>query len=564
MDARRPGAAGGARRCARRVVRAVAVERNGTAQVKEGVAEEDEGPYCYVACSPLKNDYLERVLTAKVYDVAIESNLEDAPLLSQRIENRVLLKREDTQPVFSFKLRGAYNMMANAPKEVLKKGVIAASAGNHAQGVALGAQKLGVEARIVMPEVTPAIKIDAVRRRGATAILHGENFDEAKTHAMKIAEETGALYVPPFDHPDVIAGQGTVGLEILRQWSDDVDAIFVPVGGGGLIAGIATVVKRLRPEIKIIGVEPIDADAMSRSLKRGERVQLKRAGSFADGVAVIEVGCETFRLCKDLVDDVVLVNTSEICAAIKDMFEDTRSILEPAGALSVAGVKKYVETNNLKGSTFIAVTSGANMNFDRLRYVSEMAEIGEGREAIFAIKIPERPGAFKKLIADLKAQNITEFNYRYANPDEANVFVGVAVSGTQQRRAILEELEQKYRILDLSDNEMAKLHMRHLVGGRASAIEDEVVYRFEFPEKPGALLNFLNRLRFGWNITLFHYRNHGTDVGRVLAGISVPNKERGEFENFLEGLGYNWTDETDNRAYELFLGRREGDDSFPF
>uniref|UniRef100_A0A7S2ZPS6 Threonine dehydratase n=1 Tax=Rhodosorus marinus TaxID=101924 RepID=A0A7S2ZPS6_9RHOD len=440
----------------------VSVDAVGSDLQKSGKFEEDNGIDDDSQLS--ESRYLEKVLTARVYDVAIESALEDAPLLSGRVRNRILLKREDTQPVFSFKLRGAYNMMAKTPYNLIKNGVVAASAGNHAQGVALGAQTLGVPATIVMPSVTPAIKVEAVKRRGGTAILHGRNFDEAKAKAEEISKETGALYVPPFDHPEVIAGQGTIGLEILRQRSDHIDAIFIPIGGGGLIAGIATVVKRLRPEIKIIGVEPFEADAMKRSIDKGERVKLNRVGTFADGVAVIEVGEETFRLCKDLIDEIVLVDREEICASIKDMFEDTRSILEPSGALSVAGAKRYIADNDVTDQTFVAITSGANMNFDRLRYVSEMAEIGEQREAIFAVKIPERAGSFKELIRNLKNANITEFNYRFACYDEASVFVGVGVSGPKHAKDIFESLQSHYQTLNLTHDDMTKLHMRHLVG----------------------------------------------------------------------------------------------------
>lgn len=444
-----------------------------------GDGEEECPVYCYVACSPTRSDYLERVLTSRVYDVVAETPLEKAALLSDRLGNKLLLKREDTTEVKSFKVRGAYNMMAKADRKLLNRGVVAASAGNHAQGVALGAQVLGVNATIVMPAVTPEIKVDAVRRRGATAILHGNNFDQAKAKALEIAASNGQLFVPPFDHPDIIAGQGTVGLELTRQ-CNDMDAVFIPVGGGGLIAGIATVLKRISPKTRIIGVEPADANAMYLSLQAGRRIKLPAVGSFADGVAVIEVGDEPFRLCKDLVDEVVLVSTDEICAAIKDVFEDTRSILEPAGALSVAGAKAYVAREGIKDKKLVAITSGANTNFDRLRHVSERAEIGEGREAVFAVTIPERPGAFRDLITTLGRDiAITEFNYRFSSEKDAHVFVGARVATRESVGVIIDHLVSAgYAAIDLTDNEMAKLHIRHLVGGNAPSCE-EAVFRFE-------------------------------------------------------------------------------------
>lgn len=522
----------------------------------DGLDQEDV--YCYIACSPTRNDYLEQVLNARVYDVAVETALEMAPNLSSRIGSRLWLKREDTQPVFSFKLRGAYNMMAKADQAWIgKTGVVAASAGNHAQGVALGAEKLGVRATIVMPEMTPRIKVEAVRKRGAEIILHGVNFDEAKQRALEIAEESGALFIPPFDHPDVIAGQGTIGLEIIRQSSSikRMEAVFVPVGGGGLIAGIATVLKRLRPDVKIIGVESSEADALYQSLKVGRRVQLASVGTFADGVAVIEVGEETFRICKDLVDEVIIVENDEICAAIKDVFEDTRSILEPAGALAVAGAKAYAKRENSSDVDLIAITSGANMNFDRLRHVSERSEIGEGREAVFAVEIPEEPGAFKKLISTLKGLSVTEFNYRFGGNHLAQVFLGIAVRGAGDIPGILKTLEDAgyNNVLDLSGNELAKLHARHLVGGVAPNLETERVFRVEFPERPGALLAFLLKMKFDWNITLFHYRNHGTDVGRVFVGIDIPESDQDTFQSFLSNVGYPFVEETKNPAYLRFL-----------
>ena len=499
-------------------------------------------------------DYLERILNARVYDVAIESPLEDAPNLSRRLHNRVLLKREDMQPVFSFKLRGAYNKMAQLPRAQLKRGVIAASAGNHAQGVALAAQRLGCKATIVMPVTTPQIKIDAVQARGAKVVLHGDSYDEAYRHARELEAKAGLTFVHPYDDPDVIAGQGTVGMEILRQHTGPLDAIFVAIGGGGLIAGIAAYVKRLRPEVKIIGVEPQDADAMDRSLKAGRRVKLEQVGLFADGVAVKQVGEETFRLCRELVDEIILVDTDAICAAIKDVFEDTRAILEPAGALAVAGAKAYVEKTRAKNQTLVAVACGANMNFDRLRFVAEQAELGEKREAILAVTIPEEPGSFKAFCALLGPRNVTEFNYRYADARAAQVFVGVQVQNPQETQRLVRDLRRAGLVThDLSDNELAKLHVRHLVGGHAPGVANEILYRFEFPERPGALLKFLNAMSQGWNISLFHYRNHGADYGRVLVGMQVPAKDKARFARFLAEVGYPYRDETKNPAYQLFL-----------
>ncbi len=500
-------------------------------------------------------DYLEKILTARVYDVAIESPLEVAPNLSGRMGNTLLLKREDMQPVFSFKLRGAYNKMAQLPRATLKRGVIAASAGNHAQGVALAAQRLKCEAVIVMPATTPQIKINAVESRGAQVILHGDSYSDAYTHAVELAKEKKLTFVHPYDDPEVIAGQGTVGMEILRQHGGPIHAIFVPVGGGGLIAGVAAYVKRLRPEIKIIGVEPVDADAMYQSLRQKERVILPQVGIFADGVAVKQVGEETFRLCQELVDEVILVDTDAICAAIKDVFEDTRSILEPAGALSVAGAKLYAKRQKLRNKNLVAIASGANMNFDRLRHVAERAELGEQREGLFAVTIPERPGSFKDFCALIGPRSITEFNYRFSDPANAHVFVGVQVHNRGEVSKLLTALEQKgLPALDLSDNEMGKLHIRHLVGGHAPLARDELVYRFEFPERPGALMKFLNSMSHSWNISLFHYRNHGTDYGRILVGIQVPPQDKAEFTRFLDKLGYRYWDENDNPAYKLFLG----------
>ena len=498
-------------------------------------------------------DYLERILLARVYDVAIESPLEPAPNLSRRIGNTLLLKREDMQPVFSFKLRGAYNKMAGLSKAQLKRGVVAASAGNHAQGVALSAQVLGCDATIVMPATTPAIKVDAVSKRGATVVLHGDSYDDAYKHAKGLARAEKKTFVHPYDDPEVIAGQGTIGMELLRQSRTPIDAVFVPVGGGGLIAGIAVYLKRLCPRIKIVGVEPEEADAMARSLCKKERVYLPQVGIFADGVAVKQVGEETFRLCQQYVDEVIRVDNDAICAAIKDVFEDTRSILEPAGALGIAGAKVWAAREKAKGRNLVAIASGANMNFDRLRFVAERAELGEKREAVLAVTIPEQPGSFKAFCALIGGRVITEFNYRFSDPAEAHVFVGIQVHNRAEVDKLVAGLDKhQLPVLDLSDNEMAKLHIRHLVGGRAQA-ENEVLYRFEFPERPGALMKFLNSMSHAWNISLFHYRNHGADYGRVLVGIQVPPGQKAEFQKFLDSLGYRYWNESRNPAYGLFL-----------
>ena len=507
----------------------------------------------------MATDYLERILKARVYDVAVETPLEYAPNLSARLGNRLMLKREDMQQVFSFKLRGAYNKMVNLPATQLKKGVIAASAGNHAQGVALAAQTLGCRAVIVMPVTTPRIKIDAVAARGAEVVLHGDSYTDAYEHAMTLVRKRGLTFVHPYDDPDVIAGQGTIGMELLRQSTRPIHAVFVPVGGGGLIAGIGAYIKRLHPEILLIGVEPVDADAMARSLEAGRRVTLPQVGLFADGVAVKQVGVETFKLARKYVDEIVLVDTDEICAAIKDVFEDTRSVLEPAGALAVAGAKLYVEQTGVRDQKLVAITSGANTNFNRLRFIAERAEVGEHREALLAVTIPERPGSFKALCAALGERTVTEFNYRYADEKNAEVFIGVEVRDREETRKLIAQLKrQGYDPIDLSDNEMAKLHVRHLVGGHAprGANGDgvtELLYRFEFPERPGALMRFLSNMRADWNISLFHYRNHGADYGRVLVGMQVPVKERRAFKAFLDTLGYPYVDESDNPAYKLFL-----------
>ena len=499
-------------------------------------------------------DYLQKILTARVYDVAVETPLEKAPNLSARLNNTLLLKREDMQSVFSFKLRGAYNKMAHLPAEALSRGVICASAGNHAQGVALAAKRLGARAVIVMPVTTPGVKVHAVKSRGGEVILKGDSFDEAYAHARELEKEQGLTFVHPFDDPEVIAGQGTIGMEVLRQHQGPIHAIFVAIGGGGLIAGIAAYVKRVRPEIRIIGVEPKDSDAMARSLATGRRVKLDQVGLFADGVAVKQVGEETFRLCRDLVDEVILVDTDDTCAAIKDVFEDTRSILEPAGALAIAGAKAYVEREKLKGQTLVAVACGANMNFDRLRFVAERAEVGEHREAIVAVTIPEERGSFRRFCELVGTRNVTEFNYRIADEKRAHIFVGLAVHDRADVARLMRNLgKHGFAALDLTDDELAKSHLRHMVGGHSALAKDELLYRFEFPERPGALMKFLTAMQPDWNISLFHYRNHGADVGRVLVGMQVPPKEMGALRTFLNTLGYRHWDESANPAYRLFL-----------
>ena len=500
--------------------------------------------------------YVKKILTSRVYDVAVETPLQAANQLSERLGNQILLKREDLQPVFSFKIRGAYNKLAQLSAEEQARGVVTASAGNHAQGLALAAKVLGVKATIVMPKTTPEIKVQGVRSRGGKVVLHGDSFPEALAHSLKLVEEKGFIYVHPYDDPHTIAGQGTVAMEILRQHPGQLDAIFVPVGGGGLIAGIAAYVKYLRPEIKIIGVEPDDSNCLQAAMAAGERVVLPQVGLFADGVAVAQIGVHTFAVCKEHVDEVITVSTDEICAAIKDIYDDTRSITEPAGALAVAGIKRYVEREGCNGQVLVGIDSGANVNFDRLRHVAERAELGEKREAIIAVTIPEQPGSFKAFCEAIGKRQITEFNYRYHSDQEAHIFVGVQTHPDSDPRAALVEglREQGFPVVDLTDNELAKLHIRHMVGGHAQRVSDEVVLRFEFPERPGALFNFLQRLGGRWNISMFHYRNHGAADGRVVAGLQVPQAERHLVPAALAAIGYPYWDESDNPAYKLFLG----------
>jgi threonine dehydratase len=504
----------------------------------------------------MASPYIERILKARVYEVAIESPLEEAPRLSRRLGNHVLLKREDLQPVFSFKLRGAYNRIAHLSDGAAKRGVVCASAGNHAQGVALAARRRGIPAAIVMPRTTPQIKVQAVIDLGGEVVLHGDDYDTALERALELARERNLVFVHPFDDPDVIAGQGTIGVELLRQTGGHLDAIFVPVGGGGLIAGIAVYVKYLYPNIRIIGVEPEDAAGMYESLKAGRRVTLERVGIFADGVAVRRVGEETFSLCRGHVDEIVLLDTDEICAAIQDVFEDTRSIVEPAGALAVAGLKKYIARERWRDKRVVAINSGANINFDRLRHVAERADLGGEREALLAVTIPERPGSFLRFCELLGNRSVTEFNYRYESEQGAQIFVSFGLSqGRSEKDAVMAALRDAgYTVTDMTDNEMAKLHVRYMVGGRAHGIRDELLYRFEFPERPGALLKFLQAVGGRWNISLFHYRNHGSDYGRVLAGIQVPAADRGDFLQHLNELHYAYAEETDNPAYRMFLG----------
>ena len=503
----------------------------------------------------LKDDYLRRILNSRVYDVADETDLDEMPALSKRMRCRILLKREDLQSVHSFKLRGAYNKMALLPRAALEKGVLAASAGNHAQGVALAAKRLGCKATIVMPVTTPEIKIAAVKSHGASIVLSGDSYSDAAAAAARFVEEKGCTFIPPYDDPDVIAGQGTVAMEILRQHSGALDAVFVPVGGGGFAAGVAVYIKAVRPEVKVYGVEPVDSDCMARSIEAGRRVELAEVGLFADGVAVKKPGKLTFDICRRFLDGIIRVSTDETCAAIKDIFEATRAICEPAGALALAAAKRLAVDE--PGATYVAIVSGANMNFDRIRFVSEQTEIGERREAILECRIPEERGAFKTFIRKLGKRNVTEFNYRYFDPDKAYVFVGLSVSDREETRRIVEQLTAaKIGTIDLSDDALAKEHIRHMVGGHTQGIHDEVAYTFEFPERPGALMDFLEAISDHWNITLFHYRNHGADHGKVLVGMQVPSKERAAFRRTLKDLGYVFHDVSSNPAYRLFLGNK--------
>jgi threonine dehydratase len=502
----------------------------------------------------IAGNYLRRILTARVYDVAIESPLDAARNLSKRLGNQVFLKREDKQPVFSFKLRGAYNKMAQLPPEVLKRGVICASAGNHAQGVALSARRMGCKAVIVMPVTTPQVKVDAVAALGGETVLHGDSYSDAYQHALTLQKEQQLTFVHPFDDPDVIAGQGTIAMEILRQHQGPIDAVFVAIGGGGLISGVAAYIKAVRPEIRVIGVQTRDSDAMLRSVQAGKRVTLADVGLFADGTAVKQVGEETFRVARELVDEFVVVDTDEVCAAIKDIYQDSRSIMEPSGALGVAAMKQWVARNKCRGRTLVAVTCGANMNFDRLRFVAERAEFGEQREALFAVTIPEERGSFKRFCEAVGPRAVTEFNYRISDEQQAHVFVGVAISKREEADRIERNFQRHgFATVNLTDDDMAKEHMRHLVGGRSPLAADERLFRSVFPERPGALMKFLSSMHPDWNISLFHYRNQGADYGRILVGIQVPRADRAEFRRFLDTLAYPCVEETDNPVYRLFL-----------
>lgn len=501
-------------------------------------------------------DYLKKILTAQVYDVADETPLLLAPFLSERLDNQILIKREDKQPVYSFKIRGAYNKVVQLTDEEKAKGVVAASAGNHAQGLAFAAKKLGIKAVIVMPRTTPEIKVRSVRSFGARVVLHGDAFDDAFAHSQKLVAEKGMTYIHPYDDPDVIAGQGTIGMEVLRQSNGHIDAIFIPVGGGGLIAGVAAYIKALRPDIRIIGVESTESASLAAALDAKERIVLPQVGIFADGVAVAQIGKHTWEVAKDYVDEVITCTPDELCAAIKDTFDDTRAVCEPAGALAIAGVKKYVEREGCQGKNLVAILSGANVNFDRLRYISEVAEIGEGREIILSVTIPEKPGSFRQFCSLLGKRPITEFNYRYSNEQQAQIYVGVKVGPEADARSALvsELVAQDYPVLDITDNDVAKYHIRHMVGGHAPVhVTDERIYRFEFPERPGALLTFLRTLSRNFNISLFHYRNHGAANGRVLIGLQVPDKKVAQLESDMSKLGYGFWDETDNPAYQAFL-----------
>ena len=498
---------------------------------------------------------LKQILTSKVYEVAIETPLEESAVLSQALNNRILLKREDLQPVFSFKLRGAYNRIANLTDEERGRGVITASAGNHAQGVAFSGQKLGIKTTIVMPVTTPDIKISAVKSYGATVVLFGDNYSEAAEHCALLVAQSGMVFIPPFDDELVIAGQGTVANELLRQTAGNMDAVFVPVGGGGLLAGMAVFLKALCPEVKVIGVEPVDSDAMAQSLEAGRRIKLNSVGIFADGVAVREVGKLTFELCRHHVDEIIRVDIDEICSSIKSVYQATRSIVEPAGALALAGLKKYVRDRDIKGQTLIAINSGANMNFDRLRYVAERTLSGEKQEALFAVTIPEEPGSLFRFCREVVGErNITEFNYRLSGRKSAYIFVGIAVDGDEQRQLFSEQLDSHGFVnVDLTDNELAKTHVRYMVGGRSMDACSERLFRFWFPERPGATARFLTAMGADWNISLFHYRTQGGDFGRVLVGLEIPPGQEPQLQSFLDNLGYRYVEESDNQAYQLFL-----------
>ncbi|TWT74376.1 threonine ammonia-lyase, biosynthetic [Allorhodopirellula solitaria] len=499
-------------------------------------------------------DYLQRILNAKVYDVAVESPLDPAARLSARLNNQIWLKREDKQPVHSFKLRGAYNKMAHLTADELARGVICASAGNHAQGVALSARQLGCRAVVVMPVTTPALKSDAVAALGGEVTLYGDSYSDAYTHAMELMGKHQYVFVHPFDDPDVIAGQGTIGMEILRQHQRPIHAVFVAIGGGGLISGVASYIKAVRPETKVIGVQMSDSNAMIESIRAGHPVPLADVGLFSDGTAVKRVGDETFRLARELVDDFITVDTDEVCAAIKDAFEDTRSILEPAGAMGIAGMKRYISQHDLEGEELVAITCGANMNFDRLRFVAEQAEAGEGREALFAVTIPEARGSFMRLCQTIGQRNVTEFSYRLSDRKEAHVLVGLTIENHDEVPEISQALTAEgFSTLDLVDDDLSKAHLRYMVGGRSQLGENERLYRFEFPERPGALMRFLSAMHPNWNISLFHYRNQGADYGRILVGIQVPDEELPAFAEFIDSLGYRCTDESNNPVYRLFL-----------
>lgn len=503
--------------------------------------------------------YIKKILTARVYDVSKETPLDIASGLSAKTGNSVMLKREDLQPVFSFKCRGAYNRIFKLTQQYPDtQGVVCASAGNHAQGVALSASRLGIKSLIVMPSTTPDIKVNAVKKLGGEAVLHGDDYDEAFAHACELEKNTGYTFIHAFNDTDTIAGQGTIGVEMCRQFSGQIDAVFVPIGGGGLASGVSILMKYLRPDVKMIGVEPIDAASMKASIAAGKPVVLDQVGIFADGVAVKSPGDETYKICSEMLDDIITISVDEMCAAIRDVFDDTRTIMEPAGALSVAGLKKYVRENNVQDKNLVAVTTGANLNFDRLRHVAERAEIGEQREALLAVTIPEEPGSFRHFCEMLGKRSVTEFNYRYSDNRSANVFVGVQLAdGLEERQQIIKDLnDSAFTVEDLTDNEMAKLHVRHMVGGSSQSIENEMLYRFEFPERPGALATFLDSMGQGWNITLFHYRNHGAAYARVLVGIQVPPDTGVEFQRFLDELGYRYWCEADNVAYKMFLGSK--------